>query len=101
MHPFHTVASNLDRGNFMINVFLDPAQAFDSIDRSNLINKLELHGVRGRPITFFRDYFSDCLQYTSLGDNHSEILPVKFGIVQGSTQGPLMFLVYIYIYIYI
>ena len=59
---FDTVASNLDQGIFTISVFLDLAKAFDSIDRSILINKLELYGVRGGSLTFLRNYFSDRLQ---------------------------------------
>ena len=92
---FETVASNLDRGNFTISVSLDLAKAFDSIDCSILINKLELYGVRGKSLTFLRNYFPDRLQYTSLGNTNSEVLPVNFGNVQGSTLGTLMFLVYI------
>ena len=92
---FDKIASNLDRCNFAISISLDQTKAFNLIDRSVLIHKLELYGVRSRSLTFLRNYFSDHLQYTSLGDHNSEVLPVNFGIVQGSTVGPLMFSVYI------
>ena len=44
-------------------------------------------------LRFFRNYFSDCMQYTSLRHSNFEVIPIDFSIVQGSTLGLLMFLV--------
>ena len=44
---------------------------------------------------FLKSYFSDRLLYTNISDSTSNILSVRYGMVQGSTLGPLMFLVYI------
>ena len=39
-------------------------------------------------------YFSDHMQYTNISDSSSNVLSVKYRIVQGSTLVPLMFQVY-------
>ena len=92
---YDTIVSNIDSGKFTLSVFLDLAKAFDSIDRDILLKKLECYGVRGSALLFLKSYFSDRFQYTNISFTNSNILPVKYGIVQGSTLGPLMFLVYI------
>ena len=89
------IVRNLDKGKISVSAFLDLAKAFDCIDRNILLKKLEYDGARGHTLMFLKSYFSDHLQYTNISDSNSNVLSVKYGIVQGSTLDSLMFLVYI------
>ena len=89
------VGERLDAGNFVVGVFLDVAKAFDCIDRQLLLQKLEKYGIRDTELNFFRNYFGGRMQYTAIDDLNSELTEVRKGIAQGSTLGPLMFLIYV------
>lgn len=72
-------------------IFIDLAKAFDSIDRKILFNKLECAGVKGLALNWFKSYLSNRKQVVSINNQISEERNVKYGVVQGSTLGPLIF----------
>ena len=57
---YHTVVrkiySNFDSGIFTLRVFLDPAKAFDSLDRRLLFEKLKHYGIRDVVLEWFKGY---------------------------------------------
>lgn len=75
--------------------FLDLAKAFDSLDRVKLLNKLKYIGVRNKSLDWFKSYFHNRLQTVAINGIISDSNLVEYGIVQGSTLGPLLFLIYI------
>ena len=66
--------------------FLDLVKDFDSIGRNILLKKLECYGVRVYALIILKSNFSDVLQYTNISDSNSNVLSVKYGIVQGSAK---------------
>lgn len=78
-----------------LTVFIDLAKAFDSLDRNLLLYKLDCVGVRGVALNWFKSYLSDRKQVVSILNQVSNALDVEYGVVQGSTLGPILFLIYI------
>ena len=86
---------NIDKGDYNIAVFLDLRKAFDTVDHSLLILKLEYYGVLGTELGWFKSFLSGRQQYCSINNKNSPLTIVRFGIPQGSSLGPLLFLIYI------
>ena len=76
-------------------VFLDLAKAFDTVDRTKLLRKLQLLGVKENAYKWFESYFENRVQMTTINGINSKLKTVDFGVIQGSTLGPLLFLIYI------
>ena len=46
----------LDEGKIACSIFLDLAKAFDTVDHTILLSKLERYGVRGLPLQLIKSY---------------------------------------------
>lgn len=90
-----TVTKALDNGERCLAVFIDLKKAFDTVSIPLLLRKLEDLGIRGNALEWFRDYLSNRSQVVKVSDTFSQSLPVDYGIPQGSTLGPTLFLAYI------
>ena len=85
----------VDKGNYGCGVFIDLKKAFDTMNHSISLKKLELYGVRGIPLQWFWSYLSGRQQHVSVAGNLSETLEISCGVPQGSVLGSLLFLLYI------
>ena len=90
-----TIKVTIDNGKFGCGVFIDFQKAFDTVNHSILINKLEHYGIRGVGSDWFRSYLSNRKQYVSVNGKGSEQKSVTHGVAQGSVLGSLLFLIYI------
>ena len=54
-----TMLKNLENNKTTISVLLDLSKAFDTIEHSIMLKKLELYGVRGLPLQWFNSYLSN------------------------------------------
>jgi hypothetical protein len=89
------ISENLDRSRKTLAVFLDLAKAFDTVDHTILLGKLECYGIRGVMNEMFKQYLSNRTQYVKIRNEMSDPRTIEFGVPQGTILGPVLFLVYI------
>ena len=73
---------------------MDFAKAFDTIDHVKLINKLKLFSVQTNLIKWVRSYLTNRKQRVMVNGKFSNWDAVEYGVPQGSTLGPLLFIMY-------
>ena len=85
------IRESLDDNNFACGTFIDLQKAFDTVDHTILLKKLENYGVRGLSNEWFQSYLSNRKQYVSINGFESNIQNISIGVPQGSVLGPLLF----------
>ncbi|XP_053691953.1 uncharacterized protein LOC128740439 [Sabethes cyaneus] len=76
-------------------VYTDLKAAFDRVDHSILLAKLDKLGVGSSLKRWLRSYLLDRMLYVKLGKVQSEYFSNLSGIPQGSNLGPLLFMLFI------
>lgn len=82
----------VDAGLVVAVVFIDFKKAFDSVSHAILETKLERDfGISGLRLDWLKSYLKERQQYTAVNVSTSELMPISFGIPQGSVLGPTLF----------
>lgn len=85
----------LDDDKYIVAVFLDLKRAFETVDRSLLLQKLSLYGIDGNVLLWFKSYLENRGQRVKIGSVFSDVKNINVGVPQGSILGPLLYLLYI------
>jgi hypothetical protein len=85
----------LNKKQYSIVVFLDYSKAFDTVIHNVLLKKLYRYGFRSCMSDFLRSYFSSRKQAVVINDYVSKTLDVCIGVPQGSSLGPLFYLIFV------
>ena len=93
------VLKGYETGKYTLSIFLDLSKAFDTICHNVLLQKLELYGIHGTCLNWFKSYLSSRkmrVKCVSESGNfyYSNTKDIEFSTPQGSVLGPLIFLVF-------
>ena len=76
-------------------VYLDIAKAFDTVNHDILLRKLEHYGFRANTLMWFESYLKNRKQYVDIRNNKSSSYGLTWGIPQGGTLAPILFILFI------
>ena len=94
-------AFNIDRGNVNAVVFLDLKKAFDTVDHDILLSKMNLYGIQGIALDWFRSYLTNRTQRCLVNGSLSRVCSPKGGVPQGTILGPLSCLILFYFVVFL
>ena len=82
----------VDAGLVVAVTFIDFKKAFDCVSHAILETKLERdYGKSGPLLDWLKSYLKERQQFTDVNGSTSEMIPISFGIPQGSVLGPTLF----------
>ena len=87
------LSTALENGEYAIGIFLDFSKAFDTVDHTILLKKLNYYGIRDSALQWFESYLDCRTQFVTYNGFKSKELQVSCGVPQGSILGPLLFLI--------
>ena len=78
-----------------ILLLLDLSSAFDTVDHSILLTRLEHRfGIKYTALNWFRSYLTNRKQCVSIRKSTSSCRNLEFGVLQGSVLGPILYVLY-------
>ena len=89
------VTLGMESGKQVDCVVMDFSKAFDKVNHSLLLHKLDHYGVRGRTNNWIASFLLGRSQTVVVDGERSDPVDVDSGVPQGSVLGPSLFLFYI------
>lgn len=89
------LANGINNGKCVSGLFLDIKKAFDTVNHTILLDKLNNCGVRGVALNWFTSYLDKRRQCVKVEDKFSDYGEVNCGVPQGSVLGALLFIIFI------
>jgi hypothetical protein len=96
----NSILTAMNNNHIVGGIFYDLKKASDCVKHKILLDKLIFYGTESKFKSLIKTYINNRFQKVTIGknvlnNNSSDWVKIKCGVPQGSTRGPLLFLVYI------
>ena len=88
-----TIKKHLDDSEIVCGVFIGLKKAFDTVKQEIIFEKLKHYEIRRKHNDWIQSFLSNRKEYVSIEGFFFQTKFVKCGVPQGSTSGPLYFLI--------
>ena len=89
------ILHNMAKGSVTALTLLDLSAAFDTIDHTILLDRLNVHyGISELALGWFKSYLSGRTHSVKVGNTLSHPAALQYGVPQGSVLGPILFSLY-------
>ena len=85
----------MDRGQDVATIMIDLSKAFNTVNHTLLVAKLQAYGIREGELLWIKDYLSNRKQRVVMDGTVADWNEVKNGVPQGSILGPLLLFVFL------
>ena len=91
------ILTSLDNGQITALILLDLSAAFDTVDHSVLLSRLQYYiGIQDLALDWCKSYLTNRPQYVRIGNTTSHATILDYSVPQGSVLGPQWFTIYTY-----
>ena len=85
------IRTSLDKKKYTLGVFIDLKKAFDTVNHSVLIEKLNHYGISVTE-NCIKSYLFGRKQFVNIGECSSDLIQISCGVPHGSVLGPKLFI---------
>ena len=95
-HFLDQINKSFGNDNYTLGVFIDLSKAFNTVDHSIFLKKLEMYDVTTTNLAWFASYLNGRKKYIKITESADTVKNgMKCGVPQSSILGPLLFLLYV------
>lgn len=89
------ILNSMEEGHQVDAIYTDFQKAFDRVQHTVLVKKLEAIGCHGKLLKWFYSYITNRTQSVKIQNKLSKSIKCLSGVAQGSNLSPILFLIFI------